>query len=201
MAQHNDESLLRSAKKGKLELVKEYWSKTENGNATNAASIALILSIVNGHFDVFKFFVDAGVDLNLVNNIESSLPNSSKYNYIKEYKGDASFLSGTALICAVKKYDFRMVQYLVNKGASVNVTDKDGNIALYYALLKRCDIEMIKFLLRCGSHIGETIKKLDNRARFHPDFSSYWIDIKKQLKNYIFTMFYIYSVFVLLLIN
>ncbi|KAJ3622156.1 hypothetical protein MTP99_002681 [Tenebrio molitor] len=127
MAQHNGESLLRSAKEGKLELVKEYWSKTENGNATNAAGIALILSIVNGHFDVFKFLVDAGVDLNLVNNIESSLPNSNKYNYIKEYKGDASFLSGTALICAVKKYDFRMVQYLVNKGASVNVTDKDDS--------------------------------------------------------------------------
>ena len=93
-----------------------------------------------------------------------------------------SFLGGTALICAAKKRNFDMVRYLVEKGACVNLVDKEGYGALYYAIRKRCDKEMIEYLIREGSEVEVTCEQVDEYAEFHQDFTSYWSELRRELE-------------------
>ncbi|KAJ3642815.1 hypothetical protein Zmor_025568 [Zophobas morio] len=186
MSEHFSESLLRGAKSGNLEQVKQSWIQAEDKYERDfLGHNALTLAIIHDHFDIFKYLVDTGFVLDLVNDVYSNfimLCGTTKTRYLSEHRGDDSFLGATALICAVKKRNFDMVRYLVEKGASVNLVDKEGYGALYYAIRKRCDKEMIEYLIREGSEVEVTCEQVDEYAEFHQDFTSYWSELRRELE-------------------
>ena len=59
----------------------------------------------------------------------------------------------TALICASRNGKINVIEYLVSKGADLNIQNVYGDTALHWASM-RGDLDMVKCLVKAGANIN-----------------------------------------------
>ncbi len=95
-------------------------------------------SIEEGDFEMFKYLLKKGVDVNVKND-------------------DGS----TALMVASLYGNLEMVKYLIENGADINAKDNDGSTALIYAS-KWANLEEVEYLVKNGADIN--IKDIEGKT-------------------------------------
>lgn len=106
-------------------------------------------------FELFRYLVDNGVDMELFLTRENVLTFAAHYNNfnVVEYLLQHGFFEvddydeegNTALTSAVKYNHIEIVELLIGLGANKSLTDKDGNSAMDYALINENE-EMVNLL-------------------------------------------------------
>ena len=124
---HPNGILLESARIGDLEKVKECLTNGANVNAKSDLThkTALIKALNNNHFEIAKYLVKNGADVNPEN---GEIP----------------------LIWASENGHFEIVKFLVENGADVNIKNNYNYTALKWALLVE-HREIVKFLVAHGA--------------------------------------------------
>ena len=134
-----------SVLKGDLELVELLiFNKINLNLKDNNGRTALHYSIENGYFNISKFLIEIGIDLNIQDiyfNNQIEIPNR------------------TALHLAVELNHYEILILLINKKANPNLIDKNGNLPLYYSIIKG-NLLISEFLINNNSNIDIMINNL-----------------------------------------
>lgn len=171
--------LLDAAEKGNLDDVKLHLSRGADINGEyvkhGETETALTLAMYRGHFDIAKYLIEKGADVNIW---------GTKYEYTALM--EATKCSNRLLMsfgrehlnvyeckrddkkCLKEKYStcLKMVKYLVEKGADVNAKNKNGETALMIASSDG-KLEIIKYLISKSADINATDKNGKNALMSH----------------------------------
>jgi ankyrin repeat protein len=125
-------ALMKAAKKGDLEHVRELLNKGADVNAKNkGGQTALMDAAREGNLEMVKLLIDKGADVNAKDEIGQ-----------------------TPLKCAVWKHKLDIVRLLLDKGADVNAKDKFGDTVLIKAIGDDRDLEIARLLLDKGADLN-----------------------------------------------
>jgi ankyrin repeat protein len=145
--------LWNAAFNGNLATVESCVARGESVNATGPGGFsALVAASRNGHFEVVKYLVEHGA------NIEQASNNRDK----------------TALLAAAFKGHLDIVGYLIEKGANVNAQSINGFTPLTDAAING-DIRVVTFLVEHGADVrikdvqGLTPRGVAEKALLHYD--------------------------------
>jgi len=180
--------LLISAQNGHLEIVqyllrqnpRAYPHQSKRNGVT-----ALAISCYMGHSEIVKCLVENGANVDL-----------PKYFFINntDVKSKRDVYVTPLFICSEKR-NLSGVEYLVNNGADLNLTNDDGLTALAMNLICQ-NTEIAKILLKNGANIDITKQFLKKQNRFLPELdtleelqkeieenSKQKLNMQKQLRN------------------
>lgn len=115
--------LIRAAESGNLKLVK-YSMDNGTGILLSHINKALFNSIINSHYEILAYFHECGGDIN--------------------YQDENTFWTGLHSACY--RNNFKMVKYLIEKGADPYVENRLGN-AIFNALINS---NVLEYLLSIG---------------------------------------------------
>lgn len=169
---HN--ALAATAKNGHLELVSFLISKGANLETQEGVQgTPLIQAAGNGHVEIVKLLIAKGADVNAQtyqNNTALISPNKNSLEISQilvehgakiDHKGE---YDRTALhIAAGYHRPLALVDYLLSKGADINVQDHFGITPLHMAIQNR-DFELVKHLIKRGANIN--IKAKDDTSLY-----------------------------------
>ncbi len=125
-------AFMLAALSGQAEVVRVLLASPEiRINANIEGNTALMAAAKKGHADVVKILLEAGSNVNDINNQEGN----------------------TALIFAAKKGYTDVVKILIEAGSNVNVADKYDKTALM-AAAEHGHTEIVKILLEAGSNVS-----------------------------------------------
>jgi hypothetical protein len=142
------EPVVEAAKKGDLQTVKTILAQDPSKlNATDESNYtALHWACMRAHWDVAKFLIDKGADLNVVG-------------------GDG----GTQINWAVHHDNVEIIKLMVEKGAKLNIRNQWGMTELHTAIWRGC-IRVVEYLLDHGS--DPTIKTNEGWTAMHYAYRS-----------------------------
>lgn len=142
-------------KDGLTELVKMIIDK---GKSVNSNKRLLSVVSINGHLEVIKLLVNAGIDINSYDAL--TIASYKGYRNIVEFlvKNGADVNirdkdSYTPLMYACKKGYINIVEFLIKSGANVNVKTTDNNTPLILAVDHRKN-NVVELLLQAGADIN-----------------------------------------------
>lgn len=143
----NDNTPLHfAARYGRVDNVKYLISKNADFNASNKVNMSpLHLAALGGHLETAKHLV------NMYRNQQI------------DFNFNDSFYGGTPLHYAASSGNLKLVQFLINNGADVNVRDSGGHTPLFYAVSKGGNLQIVTHLLRNGA----IIKPADSTPILH----------------------------------
>ncbi|CAF1105763.1 unnamed protein product [Adineta steineri] len=110
-------------------------TKNENDGTING----LIVAAEYGSFDILRLLVEAGLDV----------------NYKVEGKGESA--GRTPLFCACAAGFQDIVEYLIDRGADVNATEKSGLSCLHIAAVMG-HADTVRILCECGANVNQTFR-------------------------------------------
>ena len=123
---------------GDLQQTKEYYEK--NKNSVNQYSIdgftALGLACFFGHFDIIKFLIELGADLNI--------PSNNDFNV-------------TPLHSACATSNFKIAELLMKNGANVNA-EQQGNVTPLHSASHNGQIKLVRLLIEYGADVNAKMK-------------------------------------------
>jgi len=171
-----------SIKNGQLEMVQHYLQQGGSINVRNKdGDTPLILALKFQKWDIAKFLVDQRADVNVPldekqRNRSYTLPlnlavkagNLDMTKYLIEHGALINEFDNreyTPLITAIDENHFKLVQYLIDSGANVNI--KGPIITASTTSLK-----MVKYLIKYGALLTYTSENLRN-DRFEPVYTAY----------------------------
>lgn len=155
--------LKESAKKAylrsvNLDLVKFLVNRGADVNARDSGGLtALMFAVQAEDLAIVRFLVDKGADVN-------------RKGSATGYRSDYAIASGrnmwgrcirqvhTALMLATESSDLEIMEFLIDKGADLNVKDDCGCTALMEAA-RRGNLEASEFLIRKGADVNASDKK------------------------------------------
>jgi len=142
------EPIVEAAKNGDLQTVKTILAQDPSKlNATDESNFtALHWVCMRAHWDVARFLIDKGADLNVVG-------------------GDG----GTQINWAVHHDNVEIIKMMVEKGAKLNIRNQWGMTELHTAIWRGC-IHVVEYLLDQGS--DPTIKTNEGWTAMHYAFRS-----------------------------
>jgi len=120
--------------------IKELRKNIKEGYSVNSigeyASTPLHYACREGNFEMVKFLIDNGADVNSKNNYSTIYPIFDVITSINNQKNS-----------------FEILQLLISKGADINSVDSFGNTLLYHAVEQE-NIALIKLLIQLGCDIN-----------------------------------------------
>lgn len=169
-----NEELLKSARIGDLERVKECLTNGANVNARDSdGQTALIITSYRGmmkneiFFEISKLLVQNGIDVNAQDNDGWTALMAASYHgqfgimeFLIENGADVNIAENndnTALIFASSLGHFEIVKFLVENGADINAENKDGKTALDKA--EEENVEIKEFLISAGAKYARPLIK------------------------------------------
>lgn len=152
---------------GDFDHVKPY---VKNGILNNITSYslnqALIVAIKKGYIDIFKYLIQNGADINVVdynnNNMLMMEPTLEMVKFLLKFNINVNLKNKngvTPLIYALKNSNIENAELLIEAGANIIDADNDGETTLMYAVLDGTDT--VKFLLKYNGVIN-MINLVDN---------------------------------------
>ena len=167
--------ILNSIREGDLSLIKsniqQYDMKlikdTENGQ--NAFFSAALIKNDNDALNVFKYFLDLGVDPTYKDKHEQTClyytGREGKYLtskfLIEECNvpiNDRDIYGQNPIYYAAREGKLNVCELLVEKGANVNLEDKFGQSCLFYAI-RQGQYDIVEFLIRNGIDVNKVDKR------------------------------------------
>ncbi|MDH5604671.1 MAG: ankyrin repeat domain-containing protein, partial [Cyclobacteriaceae bacterium] len=123
------EPIVEAAKNGDLQTVKMILAKdpTKLNSTDKSKYTALHWACIRAHWDVAKFLIEKGADLNVVG-------------------GDG----GTQINWAVHHDNVEIIKLMIEKGAKLNIRNQWGMTELHTAIWRGC-IHVVEYLLDHGS--------------------------------------------------
>ncbi|WP_299522996.1 ankyrin repeat domain-containing protein [Winogradskyella sp.] len=148
--------------------------------------------------DLFKFFIENGVDINLQDeNGHSPFINAASRNsldvvtFLLQYVKDINMVNTdgrSALAMAVSRNDIEVVNFLLKKGANVSTIDKEGN-SLVYELLNNYrsnDTATFDAKLKLLTEAGLEMSKVQGQGKtlYHLAIEKNNIDLLKRVHEF-----------------
>jgi ankyrin repeat protein len=122
----------------------------------------LHLSVINGNFEMTKYLLGKGLDINDIDiNEYTPLLYAITYGHneivdlLIDRGADINISDSygvTPLLMAVQMNDIRSTERLVAEGADINSTDQSGNTPLHFAVMRGVSEDFITFLLESGAN-------------------------------------------------
>lgn len=163
-----------AARYGDLESLEALYKRGALLNATTEqGTTPLLIAMELGHLDIVKFLIEHGVKvdpvyffhrvpLNIINYlIKQGLDINAQVN-----GGNPTLAQDNALLFAVRRDDLETVEYLLSRGARIDVTDYMGRTPLILAVQKG-NLDIVKYLLDHGSTLDEKTPIDEYNAAFH----------------------------------
>jgi ankyrin repeat protein len=155
-ADHNGRTALMYASvSGFTETAKDLLEKGADMNIVDGnGHTALMHASANGHIETATVLLEKGADVNA----------TDKYGFTalmlaSTTQGIQVQMSGIPIPTPAKAGHIEMVKVLLEKGAEVNVADKNGRTALMHASAARSNTETVKALLEKGADVNVADKK------------------------------------------
>lgn len=112
------------------------------------ASTPLHYACREGNFEIVKFLIEEGANVNLKNNYSTIYP---IFDAIGSINNQKKYLS--------------IIKLLIENGADINKVDSFGNTLLYHAIEKE-NIELIKLLIQLGCDVNQ-VSRHDKDSALH----------------------------------
>lgn len=157
--------LFISIKYKNIEIIKYLIEKGVDVNISdNKQNTPLMLACSTKNPDVAELLLQYGANVNLKNDSETPLTlacnvsdNSDTVKLLLKYGLDINApiteTGANALMVLTNKKSSLGVKNLIESGADVNLCDKDGKSALFYAILQ-CNTELVEILIENGAEIN-----------------------------------------------
>lgn len=168
----NGKKLFEAVDQNNIDLIKKYiydggsmeitWDEDFVGNIMNLNMVSLInYTIEQDRFDIFKFLVDEGCDINSNINALTPLGTAIKYDRKRHFdyliskkvmldaRGSEKALNygTTPLIEAVERGRLNYVEELIKNGANITRTSRYGDIPIYFAIKGKDRFVIFQYLL------------------------------------------------------
>ena len=174
--------LFLAAANGNLDILSYLFEQGGNVNASSSSEYAdpwslpsefddylpiwrtpLIVAFTNGHNDAFIFLIDKGADVNLQDHVGYTALHhaveSRNFDAVLVHNGaDVNLFTSinkhTPLMSACQFHNMDAINVLLNKGADVNLQDRDGKSALHFACSDICYwlIQNLADVNMCDNH-------------------------------------------------
>ena len=145
--------LLCAAKTGNLKIVKMLSEKGADIHVkTDKNQTPLFVAVLFNHVNVIQYLVDRGTDLNIIGQLNQRVGYSSFYMYNPCIDYRSEHMNCTPLALAVAKRNIKIVDILLEKGASVDVQNEESS-ALHFAA-RYASGEIVGKLLQHGAKIN-----------------------------------------------
>ena len=128
-----NKALIEAVKQGNVKLLKSQINKSNMDTKDEAGNTLLIIAANKNSFPIIKFLVNNGVNINEMNPVGMTALNKAIYYGHNE-----------------------IANFLISKGADINLTDKRFSICPLVAAIRGNNIDMGKILLEKGVNINTT---------------------------------------------
>ncbi|BCS83144.1 ankyrin repeat protein [Cotonvirus japonicus] len=147
---YNDDIIRWASKKNHNNIMKFIVNKKSDNHKKN---IALRCSIEHGNFEMVKYLIDQGVDINVDNGniIHSALyyGRIETIKYLVEHGADVNINNGSIIKNALYRGHYEIVKHMIKYGADININNND--IIISAVTSRRLDVA--KFLVEIGADI------------------------------------------------
>ncbi len=159
-------------------------SKADLNIKSNVGNSSLNISVRERKENFAKLLIEAGADVNSVNNSnESVLENAIHYGIslgviklLIDYGADVKYLGNrdnNLLNTAITaKREFDVIKLLISLGVDVNHKNAYGNFSLIAAVYHDMNIKIIKLLIDSGADVNATDKDNDSALSFAGDLET-----------------------------
>lgn len=183
--QAHNKSLLKAAREGNLEGVKQELAATDVNEADGNGNTALHWAAENGHTEVVRLLLKhSNINLSAKNTEEKTSEQVAKESYYPEVAEIIRRAMEKKFIEAAKAGDLATVKNLLQAGVSINAVDEEGETALHHAA-KNNHVKVVEKLLTApGIEINKTSEKNGGTALHWAASRGYKEVIYKLLKDF-----------------
>ena len=138
--QENSMELINALKNNNLPLFESLLNKNNLNTRDGASNTLLMIAAKNGYFELVKYLIEEGADINAINSVGQTALNLSIYfakNDIANFliqkgadvnKTDSKYIL-TPLVAAIRSNNLVLGEVLLRKGANINTTDGTNNFS------------------------------------------------------------------------
>jgi ankyrin repeat protein len=136
----NSMELINGLKNNNIPLFKSLLTKNNLNTRDGASNTMLMVAAKNGYFELVKYLIEEGADINAINSVGQTALNLSVYfaqneiaNFLIQNGADVNKTDNkyilTPLMAAIRSNNLILGKVLLQKGANINTTDGINNFS------------------------------------------------------------------------